>query len=252
VYSGGYNVPPATLTGSVRSDMLFVTEVIGAGEIAISDVRATQPTTAELARVVSDAYVGGLLSGKAGVTHFHVGDGRGRLAPIRALLDEHDIAPRCLYPSHVERTPELLAEAAAITARGVYVDIDTVGADLPESVAAFTAAGGDLKRLTISSDASITAPRHRLEQLRRCLATGQWPLEQCLPLVTSNVADVLRLRRKGRLDVGSDADILVLRRDTLELVHVVARGRVLMRDGAVAVTEQFLQNSGRRVTFDAD
>ena len=44
IYSGGYNVPPITLTGSVRTDMLFVPEVIGAGEIAISDARSTEPT----------------------------------------------------------------------------------------------------------------------------------------------------------------------------------------------------------------
>jgi len=72
IYSGGYNVPPITLTGSVRSDMLFVPEVIGAGEIAISDARSTEPTDGELARLVRDAYAGGLLTGKAGVTHFPV------------------------------------------------------------------------------------------------------------------------------------------------------------------------------------
>ena len=88
VYSGGYNVPPVTLTGSVRNDMLLVSEVIGAGEIAISDARSTEPSNAELARLVRDAYVGGILSGKSGVTHFHVGSGGKRLAPLRALLDE--------------------------------------------------------------------------------------------------------------------------------------------------------------------
>jgi beta-aspartyl-dipeptidase (metallo-type) len=79
---------------------------------------------------VSDAYVGGLVTGKAGVTHFHVGDGRDRLLPLRRLVDEHEIDPACLYPSHVERTPELLREAAEITGRGVTVDVDTVANDL--------------------------------------------------------------------------------------------------------------------------
>src|SRR5215210_433877 len=32
IYTGGYNVPPTTLTGSVRHDILFVEEVLGAGE----------------------------------------------------------------------------------------------------------------------------------------------------------------------------------------------------------------------------
>jgi beta-aspartyl-dipeptidase (metallo-type) len=252
VYSGGYDVPPVTLLGSVRRDIIFIDEVIGAGEIAIADLRSTQPSGAELARIVADAYVGGLLTGKAGVTHFHVGDGRARLAPLRALLDEHDIEPRCLYASHVERTPELLTEAAAITRRGVYVDIDTVGDDLLESIDAFTSDGGDLSRLTVSSDASITPPRQRFDQLCRCAASPRWPVERWLPLVTANVAEVLKLARKGRLQPGADADIVVLRRDTLQLRHVVSRGQVLMRDGALTRRERFLQDSSRRIELHGE
>jgi len=252
VYSGGYNVPPATLMGSLRSDVMFVAEVIGAGEIAISDRRGTQPTTAELARVVADAYVGGLLSGKAGVTHFHVGDGRAGLKPLRELLDGYDVEPRCLYPSHVERTPDLLREAAAITAHGVFVDIDTVGNDLADALAAFTSASGDLTHLTISSDASITPPRQRLDQLRALRETRGWPVERWLPLVTTNVADVLKLPRKGHLAPGADADLLVLHEDTLALRHVVAQGRVLMRDGVMNTRDRILQDHSRRITIHAD
>src|SRR5947199_765283 len=49
LYSGGYNVPPVTLTGSARSDMLLVQEVIGAGETAVADVRSGQPSSGALA-----------------------------------------------------------------------------------------------------------------------------------------------------------------------------------------------------------
>src|SRR4051794_41115361 len=52
LWSGGYNVPPVTLTGSLRTDMLFVNEIIGAGEIAISDRRSSAPRIHELARIV--------------------------------------------------------------------------------------------------------------------------------------------------------------------------------------------------------
>src|SRR5437763_14459619 len=37
VWTGGYTIPPATLTGSIRTDMLYVSEAIGAGEIALAD-----------------------------------------------------------------------------------------------------------------------------------------------------------------------------------------------------------------------
>src|SRR5438270_4645454 len=105
LYSGGYNVPPVTLTGSVRSDMLLVEEVIGAGETAIADLRSTQASNAALAALVADAYVGGILSGKAGVTHFHVGPGRDRLRQIRELLANFELQPESIYLTHVERTP---------------------------------------------------------------------------------------------------------------------------------------------------
>ena len=86
VWSGGYCVPPATLLKSTREDIVFIDEVIGAGEIAISDQRAAEPDLNALAQLVIDTHVGGMLSRKAGVTHFHVGDGDKRLESIRALL----------------------------------------------------------------------------------------------------------------------------------------------------------------------
>src|SRR3954469_15329744 len=122
IYTGGYNVPPVTLTGSVRSDLLLVQEVIGAGETAIADLRSTQPHVEEIARLVADAYVGGILSGKAGVTHFHVGPRQRRLAVLRALLDNYDVQPDSIYLTHIERSPELMDEAVALAQRGVMVD----------------------------------------------------------------------------------------------------------------------------------
>jgi beta-aspartyl-dipeptidase (metallo-type) len=250
LYSGGYDVPPVTAAGSLRRDIILIDQVIGVGEIAIADRRSAQPTVPELARVVADAYVGGLLSGKAGVTHFHVGDGREGLLALRRLLDEHEIDPACLYPSHVERTPELIREAAQITGRGVTVDVDTVANDLAQALDAFLDHGGSLAHLTVSSDASVTPPVQRLNQLRACVLDCGRELAQLLPLVTTNAARVLKLQRKGRIEPGMDADLLVLRRETLELVHVVAKGQILMRDGVVTQQDRFLQKSGRRIRLD--
>ena len=41
-WTGSYEVPPLTLTGSVRSDIVFVDPVIGVGEVALSDHRSSQ------------------------------------------------------------------------------------------------------------------------------------------------------------------------------------------------------------------
>jgi beta-aspartyl-dipeptidase (metallo-type) len=43
---------------------MFIEEIIGAGEIAVSDERSTDPQAHELARLVSDAHNGGMLSNK--------------------------------------------------------------------------------------------------------------------------------------------------------------------------------------------
>ena len=73
IYTGSYQVPARTLTGTVVDDVVLIDKVIGVGEVAISDRRSFQPTVEALAELVSHSHVGGLLSGKAGVTHFHVG-----------------------------------------------------------------------------------------------------------------------------------------------------------------------------------
>jgi Mur ligase family, glutamate ligase domain/Amidohydrolase family len=141
IYTGGYNVPPTTLTGSIRTDIMFVAEVIGAGETAISDVRATEPEVRELARLVSEAYVGGLLSRKAGVTHFHVGDGRRRLEPLRVLLNDYDVEPAWpfIYVADMPVTMNGTAEfqianvmAAAAAARAYGLTSEQVAAALRE------------------------------------------------------------------------------------------------------------------------
>src|SRR3954470_24898375 len=113
LWTGGYNVPPTTMLGDVRQDMMFIEECIGAGEIAISDERSLAPDIHSLARVVFDAHVGGLLTGKCGITHFHVGESDKKLRPILELLENFDIKPEWLFPTHVQRSAELMDEAIA-------------------------------------------------------------------------------------------------------------------------------------------
>ena len=245
-WTGGYAVPPATLTGSARDDVLFVEEVIGAGEIAISDRRASEPTTGELARLVSEVHNGGMLAGKAGVTHFHVGDAMRRLAPLRELLDEFDVEPAWIYPTHVERNEALIAEAVELTRRGCWIDVDVVGKDLAKWLRFYGEKEGDPSKLTVSSDAAITSPRNLHGQLRECVLEHGYSLEEVLRLVTTNTASVLKLK-KGRIEVGADADVVVLTRRDLEVRDVVSGGRRLVKEGAMAFTPRFLEESDRKV-----
>src|SRR5215204_7518667 len=126
LWTGGYNVPPTTVMGSIREDMLFVDEVVGAGEVAISDERGLNQSSQELAKLVRDTHAGGLLSGKAGLTHFHVGEEKGRLQQLTTLINDYDICETWLYPTHVHRSRELLHEAIALARAGAHVDMDAV------------------------------------------------------------------------------------------------------------------------------
>jgi beta-aspartyl-dipeptidase (metallo-type) len=231
VWSGGYSLPPASLLKSPREDIIFIEEVIGAGEIAIADRRAAEPQIDELARLVIETHVGGMLSRKAGVTHFHVGDGKKRLESIRTLLRDFEVQPEWLYLTHVERNDALMKEAVEIAGRGVFVDIDVVEKDLAKWLRFYFDRDGDPAQLTVSSDAAFSKPRTVYEQLRGCVIEHGFSLEQVLPLVTTNTARVLKLGSKGTLEPGKDADVVVMRKDSLEIVDVFARGHRVVAPG---------------------
>ena len=154
-WTGSYEVPPITLTGSVRADIAFVDPILGVGELALSDHRSSQPTFDELLRVASDCHVGGLMSGKAGVLHLHMGDGPRGLALVRRALDETELPAHVFYPTHVNRKPRLFDEAVVLARRGVTIDVTAFPvADgdeaLPahEAIARYLASDAPRERLT--------------------------------------------------------------------------------------------------------
>lgn len=248
MWSGGYDVPPTTVTDSTRNDVMFIDEVIGAGEIAISDERSTDHVPHELARLVIDTHNGGMLADKAGVTHFHVGTGEGRLEPLRKLLDDFEvIKPEWLYPTHVNRTEELMREAIELTRRGSFVDMDTVDENLVEELKFYAENGGALDKLTVSSDCSITSPHNVFGQIRACFQEKILPLEQLLSLVTANTAAVLKFSAKGILEAGRDADIVLIKKRVFEIRDVIANGRIMIKNGKLCTEEKFLNESNRKI-----
>src|SRR5687768_10619013 len=251
IWSGGYDIPPTSIMKTVREDMMFIDEVIGAGEIAIADERATEPVIHELAKLVVDTRMGGKLSKKAGVTHFHVGSGKRRMKCLQELIDceKFEIDPCWLYPTHVERSETLMRDAIGLTKRGCYVDIDVQEEDLARWIAYYVEHGGDLGMLTVSSDASKKGPQTLFEQIRNCARGHRLPLAQLLALVTRNTAEVLKLGQKGRLEVGAHGDILVLDRDEFRVVHALAQGKRMVYDGALVAHEAFLEGSNREIAL---
>jgi beta-aspartyl-dipeptidase (metallo-type) len=259
-HTGGYHVPPVTATGSVRGDIVLIDLVLGVGELAISDHRSSQPTVNELLRVAADAHVGGLMSGKAGILHLHLGDGEAGLAPVREALGRSELPPRVFNPTHVNRKRQLFEEAMALAERGSTIDItafpvegdaDPWGAE--EALVRYLDAGLPPERVTVSSDGGGCLPAFDSEgrvtgmeigspsamggTLAALLRCGQ-PLERVLPAFTSNVARLLRLERKGRLFAGADADLVVLDRAG-GISDVMAGGRWHVRDARPVVRGTF-------------
>jgi beta-aspartyl-dipeptidase (metallo-type) len=251
-YAGGYHVPPATLTGSVRGDLVFIEALIGIGEVAISDHRSSQPTLDELLRIASECHVAGVMTGKAGILHLHLGDGERGLALVREALSKSELPARVFNPTHVNRRRALFAEALDLAKQGCTIDITAfpVAADedaypADEALERYFASGAPADRVTISSDAGGCLPcfdadghvTHMdvgsagalLGTLRDSLARGM-KLEAVLPAFTSNPAKLLRLSRKGTLAVGKDADLVVLD-EQHHIQTVVVRGEIHIQDG---------------------
>ncbi|MEO5560069.1 MAG: beta-aspartyl-peptidase [Dokdonella sp.] len=251
-YTGGYHVPPATLTGSVRGDLVFIEALIGVGEIALSDHRSSQPTLDELLRLASDTHVAGLMTGKAGIVHLHLGDGPRGLDLVRRALAESELPPRVFHPTHVNRRKALFEEALDLARGGSTIDITAFPVEEGEDAwsaadALILALDRDVvaTNLTISSDAGGCLPcfdaqghvSHMdvgdagalLHSLREVVERGV-PLERALPAFTSNPARLLRLGAKGNLLVGADADMVALD-DAGMARDVIVGGVVHVRDG---------------------
>jgi beta-aspartyl-dipeptidase (metallo-type) len=76
----------------------------------------------------------------------------------------------------------------------------------------------------------VGRPETLLAALAAARAAGL-PLATVLPVFTSNVAAQLRLATKGTLEVGRDADLVILD-ERYTATSVMAGGRWLIRDGA--------------------
>ena len=79
----------------------------------------------------------------------------------------------------------------------------------------------------------IGSPAILADTLGNLLADGL-ALEKILPAFTSNPARLLRLRDKGTIAVGADADLVVLGNDA-SIRHVMAGGRWHVLDGEVMI-----------------
>lgn len=254
ILTGSYQVPTPTLLGDVGRDIALVEEVIGVGEVAIADHRSSGPTVDELIRLAEHARVGGMLAGKAGIVNLHMGDARDPFRLLHQVVERSELNYTQFLPTHCNRNDYIFRDAQEYGKRS-WVDLTASAYPyFPDyeikpsrAIAELLRAGVPLEHITLSSDGCGSLPDFDERGNLVRLATGQprsimtelfdtvrqegLPLERALKVVTSNVADVYKLRRKGRVAAGMDADVVLLDADD-QIRHVVARGSLMVRDGA--------------------
>ena len=135
IYVGSYELPVQNLTGSVRSDLALLPPVLGAGEIAVSDHRSAQPTFDDLAQLAAECRVGGMLGGKPGILHLHVGDGARGLELVFRIIRDTEIPVTQIIPTHCNRNPKLLDEAFRFAAEGGRIDLTAGIGEHPPAMA---------------------------------------------------------------------------------------------------------------------
>ncbi len=239
-----------TITGSIKSDIYLIDNVIGA-KCCVSDRRGAQTTFDELKKAMATAALGGLLSRKAGALQIHMGDNPEGLTPVIKAQEETGVLIKCIVPTHINRN-ELLMEQGLIWAKkGGVLDLTPCiyppdfkrAVKTAKAVVELTKAGVPIEQITISSDANGVHTIHGFERMSRNpmdlmykefldMIQGEGiSLTDALKCVSTNVAQVLRLDQKGTVAPGADADLLLLEPDSLEIKMLMAMGVKLVENG---------------------
>ncbi|MDR3540002.1 MAG: beta-aspartyl-peptidase [Desulfosporosinus sp.] len=263
VYSGAYQVPARTLLPTLQQDLTLIEKIIGAGEIAISDHRSAQPQIAELEHLAAEARVGGMLGGKAGVVHLHLGEGKRGLQPIWTILDQTEIPITQFMPTHINRTHPLLEQGIQFLLAGGHIDLTAGCDDFPTElqVPAVLQMLNERQilndRVSVTSDGNGSMPQYNEAGVLIGMGVGSvevlWrdvrasvvdyglPLEVALRTITSNVANVLQLKNKGMIRVGYDADLVVLD-EALQVHDVWAMGKNMVSNKQTRVWGTYEKN----------
>lgn len=252
VYTGSYKIPPEPLMDSIEEDIILIDKIIGVGEVALSDHRGSQPSLEKFIELASEARRGGILAGKAGILNIHLGDGKDKLRIIRETVENTEIPINQFLPTHINRNEELFKEGLEYAKQGGRIDLTT--STIPKFIEEgevkcskglkiLLDAGIDIKNITFSSDAQGSLPifneegeyvgmdMGRVSSLYNeiCDAVLNYgvPIEIALRVITSNVADALKLNKKGRIRIGNHGDIVIVNKEDLKINNVIAKGEIV-------------------------
>jgi len=252
MYTGSYQVPPPTILGDVGKDIAMIDEIIGVGEIALSDHRSSCPSTNELIRLTEHARVGGMLGGKAGIVNIHMGDAQNPFQPIYDAVNKSELKYTQFFPTHCNRNEYIFNDAKEYGKKG-YVDL--TASSYPyypdyetkpsKAIVELLNAGVPLEHITMTSDGNgslpdfdengnlvkleMGQPKSIFDELIDAVIDEGLPLEIAVKTVTLNVAEILKLKNKGQIVEGKDADLLILDKN-FRIDTLIARGKIVVKD----------------------
>lgn len=263
-YTGSYHLPARTVTGSITDDILLIDCMIGIGEVAIADHRASEPTYRELAQVAAQSRTGGMLSGKAGIVYIHTGDGNSQLSVLHEVIEKTDIPPSQFYPTHINRNQSLLEAGIKWTRCGGVIDMTTstneqfiTEGEIPaaEAIAYCIDQGVPVTQLSMSSDGNASLPifdnsgkltglevgrvSSLFAEFKTLVLNHNIALQDAIQIVSTTPAHFLKLSQKGKIHKGCDADIVLCEKDNLTIKHVIAKGKCLVSNGEAIVKGTF-------------
>ena len=263
-YTGSYEVPVKTMTESIKGDLMLVDKIIGVGEIALSDHRSSQPTYEDFVNLVAQARVGGLLSGKAGIVNVHLGGGARKLELVFSLIENTEIPPTQLLPTHINRTSELFNMGVDYIKKGGFIDLTTSSDPSFLEEGELTASQGlkqiyelglPIEQVTFSSDGNGSMPKFNeervliglgvcsvkslYEEVKDAILKEGIPIETAIKVITSNVANVLKLKDKGYVEAGYSSDFVIVDKEDLSICDVYSKGKKLVEDGIAVVKGTF-------------
>jgi len=255
IWTGAYQVPTPSITGDIGRDIALIEEIIGVGELALSDYRSSNPSAGELMRITALARVGGMLGKKAGMVNIHLGDAKNPFAPLHEVIKQSELKYTQFLPTHCNRN-NYIFEDSKIYGKTGYVDITTSSWPyfMDEEIKPSTAlkllleAGVPSDHITFSSDScgslpgfdeqgrlvklEMGLPSSNLRELADAVFIEKIPMEVSLKVLTSNVSTILKLPGKGFISKGMDADILFLD-SKMKMVHLLAMGKWAVTSGYV-------------------
>lgn len=250
--TGAYGYPSVTLTGSIKKDIVFISEIMGL-KLALSDHRAPNVTTEELIRLASDVRTAGMIAGKESFIVLHMGDGKDGLKKVFEALERTEIPIKVFHPTHVSRCENLFSDAIRFAKMGGRIDITAFDSrhsgDMEPVLERLVSEGVNLDRVSISSDAQgsyseydsegrlikigISPIRSIYDEFAFLMKESKLKKEDVLSLFTKNPADAMGLfPKKGAIKKGSDADIILTDKNMV-LKYVIACGKPFMKDGSI-------------------